>query len=150
MDLGSTMVAIVGIIFVTYGFYHGDFFAALILGVVLAVLSLKLIYNSAMDLTDIISPEMVSNVKDIVTNTPGVVGIGPVLMRKSGDTIFADVTISLRGDTSFDKAHEISDEVENNIKNKIQNSAITIHFEPTWEEVPEILKLVILLQVFKE
>ena len=141
MDLGSTMVAIVGIIFVTYGFYHGDFFAALILGVVLAVLSLKLIYNSAMDLTDIISPDTVSNVKDIVTNTPGVVGIGPVLMRKSGDTIFADVTISLRGDTSFDKAHEISDEVENNIKNKIQNSAITIHFEPTWEEVPRDSKI---------
>ena len=76
-----------------------------------------------------------------MTNTPGVVGIGPVLMRKSGDTIFADVTISLRGDTSFDKAHEISDEVENNIKNKIQNSAITIHFEPTWEEVPRDSKI---------
>ncbi len=141
MDLGSTMVAIVGIIFVTYGFYHGDFFAALILGVVLAVLSLKLIYNSAMDLTDIISPDMVSKVKDIVTNTNGVVGIGPVLMRKSGDTIFADVTISLRGDTSFDKAHEISDEVENNIKNEIKNSSITIHFEPTWEKVPRDSKI---------
>lgn len=141
MDLGSTMVAIVGIILVTYGFYYGDFFAALILGVVLAVLSLKLIYNSAMDLTDIISPEMVSNVKDIVTNTSGVVDIGPVLMRKSGDIIFADITISLRGDTSFDKAHEISDEVENNIKNKIKNSAITIHFEPTWEEVPRDSKI---------
>ncbi len=141
MDLGSTMVAIIGIILVTYGFYHGDFFAALILGVVLAVLSLKLIYNSAMDLTDIISPEMVSKVRDIVTNTPGVIGLGPVLMRKSGDTIFADVTISLRGDTSFDRAHEISDEVEDNIKNKIQNSAITIHFEPTWEEVPRDSKI---------
>ena len=62
-------------------------------------------------------------------------------MRKSGDTIFADVTISLRGDTSFDKAHEISDEVENNIKNEIQNSSITIHFEPTWEKVPRDAKI---------
>ncbi len=141
MDLGSTMVAIVGIILVSYGFYHGDFFAGLILGVVLAVLSLKLIYNSAMDLTDIISPDMVLNVKDVVTNTEGVIGLGPILMRKSGDTIFADITISLRGDTSFDKAHEISNDVENNIKNKIQNSAITIHFEPTWEEVPRDSKI---------
>lgn len=141
MDLGSTMVAIIGIVLVTYGFYHGDFFAAMILGVLLAVLSLKLIYNSAMDLTDIISPEMVSKVKDIVSNTPEVIGTGPILMRKSGDTIFADVTISLRGDTSFDKAHEISDRVETNIREKIQNSSITIHFEPTWDKVPRDSKI---------
>ena len=66
------MVAIVGIILVSYGFYYGDFFAGLILGVVLAVLSIKLIYNTAMDLTDIISPNLVSQVKDIITNTEGV------------------------------------------------------------------------------
>ena len=57
-------------------------------------------------------------------------------MRRSGDTIFADITISLRGNTSFDKAHEISSNVERNIKNKISNASITIHFEPNWEDVP--------------
>jgi len=54
MDFGSTMVAIIGIIVVSYGFYYGDFIAALILGVVLAVLSLKLIYSTAMYLTSIL------------------------------------------------------------------------------------------------
>ena len=57
-------------------------------------------------------------------------------MRRSGDTIFADVTISLRGDTSFDRAHEISSDVEKNIKDKIPNASITIHFEPNWKDVP--------------
>ena len=33
LDLGSTIVVIVGIILVTFGFEHGDFFAALVLGV---------------------------------------------------------------------------------------------------------------------
>jgi len=141
MDLGSTMVAIIGIVLVSYGFYHGDFFAALILGGVLVILSLKLIYTTAMDLTDIISPELVSQVKQIVENSEGVVELGPILMRKSGDTLFADVTISLRGDVSFDKAHEISDNVELNIKNSLPNSKITIHFEPNWEEVPRNSKV---------
>ena len=136
MDLGSTLVAIIGIIFVSYGFYHGDFVAALILGGLLAVLSVKLVYRTALDLTDIISPELVKNVREIATSTQGVIDANPILMRKSGDTIFADVTISLRGDTSFDKAHEISSNVEQNIKNKISNAAITIHFEPDWEDVP--------------
>ena len=136
MDLGSTLVAIIGIVLVSYGLYHGDFVAALILGGLLAVLSIKLVYKTALDLTDIISPELVKNVRDIATSTQGVVGADPILMRRSGDTTFADVTISLRGDTSFDRAHEISSNVEKNIKNKIPNASITIHFEPNWEDVP--------------
>jgi len=97
---------------------------------------LKLIHKTALDLTDIISPELVKKVKEIVANTDGVIEIGAILMRRSGDTVFTDVTISLRGDTSFDRAHEISSNVENNIKNKISNAAITIHFEPDWKNVP--------------
>ena len=136
MDLGSTLVAIAGIVLVTYGFYSGDFIAALILGGVLAVLSLKLIYRTSQELTDIISPELVKQVRQIISNTEDVIEVGAILMRRSGDTVFADVTISLRGDTSFDKAHEISNRVEKNIRKEISNSEITIHFEPTWENVP--------------
>ena len=141
MDFGSTMVAIIGIIVVSYGFYYGDFIAALILGVVLAVLSLKLIYSTAMDLTDVISPKLVKQVREIVANTEGVIEPRTILMRKSGDTIFADVTISLQGDVSFDKAHEISDSVETNIKHSLPNTAIMIHFEPDWDEAPRNSKV---------
>ena len=142
MDLGSTLVAIIGILLVSYGFYHGDFIAALILGGLLAVLSIKLIYKTAMDLTDIISPEIVNEVREISTSTKGVIDANPILMRRSGDTLFAEITISLRGDTSFDKAHEISSNVEKNIKNKISNSKITIHFEPNWQDVPLDAKII--------
>ncbi len=136
MDLGSTVVAIAGIVLISYGFYYGDFVAALILGGLLAVLSVKLIYKTALDLTDIISPKLVKDVREIATSTKGVIDANPILMRRSGDTIFTDITISLRGDTSFDKAHEISNSVERNIKNKISNASITIHFEPNWKDVP--------------
>ncbi len=137
MDLGSTLVAIIGIALVSYGLYFGDFVAALILGGLLAVLSIKLVYKTALDLTDVISPEIVKNVREISTSTKGVIDAGPILMRRSGDIIFADITISLRGDTSFEKAHEISADVEKNIKNSIPNAATTIHFEPNWKNIPQ-------------
>ena len=146
MDLGSTVVAIAGIVLVSYGLYFGDFVAALILGVLLAILSVKLIYKTALDLTDVISPEMVKKVREITISTEGVIDTGSILMRRSGDTIFADVTISLRGDTSFDKAHEISDRVERNIKNKISNASTTIHFEPNWKDVPLDAKILEIAQ----
>ena len=137
MDLGSTLVAIIGIVLVSYGLYFGDFVAALILGGLLAVLSIKLVYKTALDLTDVISPEIVKNVREISTSTKGVIDAGPILMRRSGDIIFADITISLRGDTSFEKAHEISADVEKNVKNNIPNAATTIHFEPNWKNIPQ-------------
>ncbi len=136
MDLGSTVVAIIGIVLVSYGLYFGDFVAALILGVLLAALSVKLVYKTALDLTDVISPELVETVREISTDTDGVMEAGSILMRRSGDMIFADVTISLRGDTSFEKAHEISASVEKNIRNKIPNASAVIHFEPDWKDVP--------------
>lgn len=141
MDLGSTSVAIIGIVLVSYGFTNGDFISALILGGVLLGLSLKLIYRTSQDLTDIISPNLVRKVRQIVEDTDGVVSVGPVLMRRSGDIIFSDITITLRGDESFDRAHEISTKVEQNVKKEIPNSSITIHFEPTWKDVPADSKI---------
>lgn len=135
MDLGSTLVAIVGILLVSYGINSGDFVAALILGIVLMILSLKLIYRTSLELTDTISPELVKKVRDIVNETNNVTDVGQILVRKSGDEVFTDVTISLRGDTSFDIAHGISSDVERNIKEKIPNSSAIVHFEPDWKNV---------------
>jgi cation diffusion facilitator family transporter len=141
LDLGSTSVVIVGIVFVTIGFYFADFAAALVLGILLCFLSLKLIYKTAQDLTDVISPDLVNKVKTIVHATDGVLDVGQVLMRKSGDVVFADVTISLRADVSFDRAHEISSKVEANIKKSLPGSEITVHFEPSWKDVPKNSKI---------
>lgn len=136
MDLGSTLVVIAGIVLVWFGFHDGDFVAALVLGVLLVFLSLKLIRRTALDLTDIISPELVSKVREITLATKGVLDVGSVLMRRSGDMFFIDITMSLRGNVSFERAHEISNAVEKNIKNEITSSEITVHFEPSWKDVP--------------
>lgn len=136
MDMGSTSVALVGIVLVTFGFYQGDFVAALILGIFLAALSLKLIYKNAMELTDAVPESMVRTVHKIVSGTEGVMKTESVQMRRSGSDIFAEVTISLKGTSSFEEAHKISANVEKNIKDNIANSKVTVHFEPTWKDVP--------------
>jgi len=136
MDVGATSVALVGIALVIMGFYQGDFIAALILGGLLAALSLKLIYRMGLELTDAVPAGMVRKVHDIVTDTEGVMKTESVQMRRSGSDIFADVRISLSGASSFEEAHKISANVEKNIKNTIANSKVTVHFEPTWKDIP--------------
>ncbi|RNJ80667.1 MAG: cation transporter [Nitrosopumilus sp. B06] len=136
MDLGSTVIAIAGIILVSYGFYQGDFAAALVLGALLVVLSVKLVYRAALDLTDSISPALVASARKAALTTEGVIDVGAVLVRRSGETYFADVTVSLRGDTSFERAHKTSTDVEASIRGAITGSSVTVHFEPDWDGVP--------------
>lgn len=136
MDMGSTSVALAGIILVIVGFYQGDFIAALILGGLLAALSLKLIHKTGLELTDAVPESMVRRVHDAVSGTEGVMKTESVQMRRAGSDIFAEVTISLSGASSFEEAHKISANVEQNIKNTIANSKVTVHFEPTWKDVP--------------
>jgi cation diffusion facilitator family transporter len=136
MDMGSTLVAIIGILLVAVGFNQGDIIAAMVLGSLLVVLSARLIHRTALELTDAIPESMVSKVRNIVSNTEGVLNTESVQMRRSGHEIFADVTISLSGAASFDEAHKISSNVEKNITSSISNAKVTVHFEPTWKDVP--------------
>ncbi|MGI0011617.1 MAG: cation diffusion facilitator family transporter [Nitrosopumilaceae archaeon] len=136
MDMGSTLVAIIGILLVAFGFNQGDIIAALVLGSLLVILSLKLIHKTALELTDAIPQGMVKKVESIVSNTEGVMNTESIQMRRSGHEIFADVTILLSGAASFDEAHKISSNVEKNITNSISNAKVTVHFEPTWKDIP--------------
>lgn len=136
MDAGSTGIAMAGVALSAHGAASGDFAAALVLGALLAALSIRLVHGSAADLVDTVSPETVSAVRRAAASTPGVVGTGAVMVRTSGDAVFADVTVRLRGDASFGAAHAISDAVESSISGAVHNAETTVHFEPAWEVVP--------------
>ena len=136
MDAGSTGLAMAGVALSAHGIVHGDFAAALGLGALLAALSVRLVHGSAADLADTVSPETVSAVRRAAASTPGVVGTGAVMVRTSGDAVFADVTVRLRGDASFERAHAISGAVEASISGAVHNAETTVHFEPAWEVVP--------------
>jgi cation diffusion facilitator family transporter len=136
MDMGATSVALVGVALVIMGFYQADYVAALILGAFLVALSFKVIHKAGMELTDAIPESMLRKVHDIVDGTEGVMGTESLQMRRAGSDIFAEVTISLSGASSFEQAHKISANVEKNIKDSIANSKVTVHFEPTWKDTP--------------
>ena len=136
MDAGSTGLAMAGVALSAHGFWHGDFAAALVLGALLAALSIRLVHSSAMDLTDMVSPATAAAVRRAAASTPGVVGTGAVMVRTAGDAVFADVTVRLRGDASFERAHAISAAVESSVGRAVPGAAATVHFEPAWDTVP--------------
>lgn len=134
-DFASTSVALAGLWLVTAGFQHGDSAAAAILGAFLAYLAGRFAYQNAVELTDRISPGLVERVRAAAAGTEGVLECRDLKMRKVGKDIFTEVTISLKADISFERAHEISAQVERNIAASLGGGAepnITVHFEPVY------------------
>lgn len=146
-DFASTVVALVGLWLLATGFSQGDSIAAIILGGVLAFLSVKFVYQNASELTDNISPNLVSLVRKSAAATDDVLECKDVKVRRVGREIFVDVTVSLHAHISFENAHYTSDKVEENIADAIKGAGmhvsdgnITVHFEPTSKEsTPETL-----------
>jgi cation diffusion facilitator family transporter len=137
-DLASTTVALIGLWLVTAGFGHGDSIAAMILGGFLAYLSSRFAYQNAMELTDVISPKLVARVRQAANDTEGVLGSDDIKMRRVGREIFVEARIMLPAEISFENAHDISAQVENNVSKSLAGSGldvkpwnITVHFEPT-------------------
>jgi cation diffusion facilitator family transporter len=136
-DLASTGVALLGLWLVTAGFIHGDSIAAILLGGVLAYLSVRFTYRNAKELTDIISPRLVSIARGAAGDTEGVLECRDVRMHRVGTETFVDVTVALRSEMSFENAHKTSAKVEANIARDLTEaglyiapSNVTVHFEP--------------------
>ena len=136
-DLASTTVAFVGLWLVTIGFKYGDSIAAIILGGFLSYLSSKFAYQNAIELTDVISPRLVARVRQAANETEGVLKSDDIKMRRVGREIFVEATITLPAEISFESAHDISAQVEDNIAKSLSGAGlhveprnITVHFEP--------------------
>jgi cation diffusion facilitator family transporter len=136
-DLASTTVAFVGLWLVTTGFAYGDSIAAIILGGFLSYLSSRFAYQNAIELTDVISPRLVTRVRQAANETEGVLQSGDIKMRRVGREIFVETTIALPAEISFESAHDTSAKVEDNIAKSLSGAGlnvkprnITVHFEP--------------------
>ena len=135
-DLGSTGLAVAAVALASSGTAAADSAAALALSGLLAALSVSLVRRAALELTDAIPPELVARARAAALSTPGVSGAGRILMRRSGEAVFVDATVSVRGSESFEKAHEIGDAVAESIASRVPGASVTVHFEPAWEGVP--------------
>ena len=153
MDLSIAILTILSIPLSIFGFLLMDAVTTMIIGVILGTLAIGIVYKAALELIDVTSPKMVEDLKAIIEQVPGVIRAGPVLLRRSGDTLLADATAIVRGDTSVDAAHRVSEEIENQVKKQIagapvaekhsfglsehiRDTKLTIRVEPDWTDVP--------------
>lgn len=135
-DLGSSVLALIGFILASNGLYAADGLASIALAGMIIFLTSRLVYSSAMELTDAIDPSLVEKARRAILSIDGVKYCKDIRMRKVGRDVLADVTVVLGGSITFSRAHAISSEVEHAVMRVAKASRVMVHFEPEYEHMP--------------
>jgi len=135
-DFASTIIALIGF-GLSVGLYgssnislYSDSFTSIFLGALLVYLSSALIRNSAMDLSDAISPKVVRVIRKEILSVKEVMECKELKARKVGDKMFVEATVIIPDYIGLKEAHSISSKIESDIIKSCGNCAVTIHIEP--------------------
>jgi divalent metal cation (Fe/Co/Zn/Cd) transporter len=109
---------------------NADSVAALAVAGLVVWVSMKLGKKSVIDLLDRIPDDLHDKVARAAGGVAGVESVSKVRMRRSGPTVFADVTLCVGEAISFERAHEIADEAGDAVRRVVPEADVVVHAEP--------------------
>ncbi|MBI5624755.1 MAG: cation diffusion facilitator family transporter [Elusimicrobia bacterium] len=106
--------------------------AAAALGVAAIVVGVcwKLGSKAVDDLLDTASPDLQEKVRRAAAE-PGVTDVRQVRVRRSGPSVFVDVTVGVDRDCGIERAHAIADGVEAAVQAAVPEADVLVHAEPS-------------------
>lgn len=114
-----------------WGFIYFDVIIALFISSYLLYSAYQLAKESIEQITDKeLSMEIREHIKDIVKSSKGVHGMHDFRTRNLGDIFYFEFHIELDGSISLNKAHELTEAVEQKILTLYPNSQVLIHQDP--------------------
>jgi cation diffusion facilitator family transporter len=116
--------------------------AALGVALIVVSLSLKLGKQAVDDLLDRVPRGLQERVSAVAAGVPGVEQVRQVRLRRSGPEIFADVTLAVGRTTTFEKAHEISDQAADAVRTVLPEADVVVHAEPVAESQEDLTAMV--------
>jgi cation diffusion facilitator family transporter len=134
-DLGSTFIAFLGFGLATIGFYIWDSLASMVLSGTIGYLSVKLVWSSGMELSDIAPKEIAEHVRTEILGTEGVCGCENLRIRKAGAKTFVEATVKVPDYMNLEEAHATATKVEEILKKSLKNAEVTLHIEPPETEM---------------
>lgn len=152
-DAISSVVVLVGIAGTLMGYVYLDLVAALIVGLMVAKIGWDLGWGAMQELVDAsLDEDTVERIREIIDDIGGVRSIHMLRTRRQGHEAMADVHVEVSPRISVSEGHIISMEVENRIKQGIDEiTDVIVHIDPEDdEEAPPCKGLPLRYQVLKE
>jgi len=135
-DFASTVIALAGFGLVFFNIDYGDPVASIVLGSLLAYLSIGLIRSSSSELSDAISKNVVADVRKEILSTKGVSVCKDLKARRVGTKTYVETTICVPSSMGLAEAHDVASQIEARIIWLYGDSSVTVHIEPVGAEKP--------------
>ncbi|MCE1199892.1 MAG: cation diffusion facilitator family transporter [Marinilabiliales bacterium] len=129
-DIWSSSVVLLGLICSTVGFYVADPIAALGVAVIVLVISYRLGRKAIEVLLDTAPQETIRIVRETLGEFREIRHYHSLKVRTSGADTFIKVNVHLDPELNLKQVHEICDNIESELGNRIDRSEVYIHAEP--------------------
>jgi cation diffusion facilitator family transporter len=141
-DLLSTTVALVAVglsVWDPEKFHKADHLGGILIGLIVIFVGLRLMRNTADQLTDIMPDEgLLEQIRAVALDVPGAAGIEKCFARRTGFQYHVDLHLEVNSDMTVRQSHEIATQVKERIKKELDWVAnVLVHVEPAPEPVQE-------------
>lgn len=151
-DLSSTAIAFLGFGLANVGFYQGDSFSSIALGILLSYMSIRLVRSSIMELSDTTSKELVQKTRKIILYHDEVLDCRNLKVRKVGPKTFTECSVQVSSVMRLEEAHALASDIEDDLAKTFGDVDATIHIEPAEEEtkVEQLVENLAIVEGVKE
>lgn len=137
-DIYSSLVVLLGLALVKAGEWFpqltllqkADAFAALGVALIVIYISMALAKRTVAALLDAAPAGLLEKVTALIRRQDGVIDCHKVRIRHSGPKLFIDAHVLVDGNQSLRAAHDLTEVIENAIRNQLSNADVTVHAEP--------------------
>jgi len=138
-DAFSSLAVIIGYIAMKFGFHHGDQFATIVVGTMIALVGIKVIGGCIDELTEsAVDSETIEHIKSVINADGQIRQWHNLRSRLVGREIFLDLHILVDPNLNVTAAHQIAQNLEDAVSNQITRPVnITVHIEP---DIPAMRK----------
>jgi len=138
-DALSSVVVIAGFVSIQFGFMYGDQIAAIGVGLMVALVGIRIIGDCLRELTEAaVDAKTIEQIKHIINTNSSIHQWHKLRTRMVGREIFLDIHILVEPALNISDAHEIAESLENALNEQITRPVnITVHIEP---DTPELRK----------
>lgn len=135
-DAFSSIVVVVGIAGVMFGYPYLDAMAAVVVAAMIAKIGFNLIRSSTRELIDTaLDPEKVKAIRQHIYAVNGVRSVHMLRSRKSAGDAFVDVHIQVDPRLSVSEGHQIGDVVRRRLMQQMSEVIdVTVHIDPENDE----------------
>ncbi|HEB55320.1 MAG TPA: cation transporter [Gammaproteobacteria bacterium] len=130
-DIGAGMVVLIGIGGHLLQIPYIQEIAVVIIAIFIFHSAYEVIRDGLLSLLDAsVAQWEEQQARELLASIPGIEGVGEVIVRKAGSALFLKTTLAMDAQ-GLDKAHQLADEVEAQLMEKIPAlEKVTIHYEP--------------------